>query len=187
MKKFRILLILLLLLTLIVGSASAAIEHYLKLEGIEGYSKDPNHLHWIELLDFSYGSTEDPPGKQGVLTETFTFTHLVDKASLSIQQAFKNGTVIPTCTFDLGSKGNISYRIKGTNARIKNIKVKSDPTGDDSFQVIEIVEMLVENPKHSFDPNSDLPGTGDTAPLLLWVLLAIVSVTTLFLLRKRKA
>ena len=53
--------------------------------------------------------------------------------------------------------------------------------------MIEVVEMLVENPKQSFDPNSDLPGTGDTAPLLLWALLATASVTTLLLLRKRKA
>lgn len=187
MKKLRILLILLLQLTLIVGSACAASKKYLKLDGIEGNSKDPNHLHWIELLSFSQGSSEDPIGKQGVLSERFIFTHLLDKASPAIQQALTNSTVIPACTFDLGSKGNISYKITGTNARIKKAEVKVDPAEGGSYQLIEVVEMLVENPKWSFDPNSDLPETGDTAPLLLWALLATTSITTLFLLRKQKA
>ena len=65
-----------------------AVDHFLKIEGIEGESEDQEHKGWIDLLSWSWGAhsgRHDVPGRgrrrrQG-LDADFHFTMRVCKAS----------------------------------------------------------------------------------------------------------
>lgn len=75
----------------------AAIEVFLKIEGIEGESQDRSHRGEIDILDFSWGEENSLPmhggggGAGRVNAQPFNFTMKVNKASPKIFVAVANG------------------------------------------------------------------------------------------------
>ena len=65
----------------------AAIDYFLKLDGISGASKDSKHKGEIEVLSFSFGETQSGSGAGGgggagkVQMSDFSFTARISKAS----------------------------------------------------------------------------------------------------------
>jgi len=65
----------------------AAIDYFLKLDGISGESKDSKHKGEIEVLSFSFGETQSGSGAGGgggagkVQMSDFSFTARISKAS----------------------------------------------------------------------------------------------------------
>src|SRR4026209_2403837 len=66
----------------------AAIDYFLKLDGISGESKDSKHKGEIEVLSFSFGETQSAPSGIGggggagkVKMSDFSFTARTTKAS----------------------------------------------------------------------------------------------------------
>ena len=66
----------------------AAIDYFLKLDGISGESKDSKHKGEIEVLSFSFGETQSRPSGTGggvgagkVKMSEFSFTARTSKAS----------------------------------------------------------------------------------------------------------
>ncbi|MDR1662744.1 MAG: type VI secretion system tube protein Hcp [Azoarcus sp.] len=77
-------------------------DFYIKLEGIDGESKDSKHKGWIDALSFGYSVTQSSSmftgGGGGVgkaSFDTLTFSHYVDKATPNLFQYCAAGKHIP--------------------------------------------------------------------------------------------
>lgn len=83
------------------GMSSHA-DIFLKVDGIEGESKDSKHSNELQILNFAFGATQ--PGSAGhgtgsgvgkVQMHDFTFSKFVDKSSPKLQLACWSGQHIP--------------------------------------------------------------------------------------------
>ena len=88
----------------------AAINLYLKLDGIEGQSKDEAHQGWIDLSSFQFGATGPHTGPAGGDHEQasfseFTFTKFVDKSSPGLLFETASATPIKDATIDVVKPG----------------------------------------------------------------------------------
>ena len=77
----------------------AAIDYFLKLDGISGESKDSKHKGEIEVLSFSFGETQSRPSGTGggagagkVQMSDFSFTARTTKASPQLFLSCAQGT-----------------------------------------------------------------------------------------------
>lgn len=91
---------------LCVSTAYAAFDAFLKLDGIDGESKDSEHKDWIEVLSFSWGlgqaTTSISPLSSGRATiQPITITKPVDKSSPKLFEACATGKHIPKLTLEL--------------------------------------------------------------------------------------
>ena len=79
--------------------SGSGLAFYLKLDGIDGDSKDADHERWIDVIDFSlgmeteYSTDELMPSLQGKYS-VITFTHKVDKATPMLQKLCMNGACV---------------------------------------------------------------------------------------------
>jgi len=78
-------------------------DFYIKLEGIDGESKDSQHTGWIDVLSFEYSVSQSSSmftgGGGGVGKANFdalSFVHFVDKATPNLFQYCAAGKHIPS-------------------------------------------------------------------------------------------
>ncbi|MDR2093431.1 MAG: type VI secretion system tube protein Hcp, partial [Azoarcus sp.] len=98
-------------------------EVFIKLDGIEGESKQAKHKGWIDVLDFSYRVTQSSSmatgGGGGVGRADFpplTFTHYIDRASPNLFKYCAAGKPIPkvelsACKAGEGSKEFVNIKL----------------------------------------------------------------------------
>lgn len=174
------------------GSAVADTDraHYIRLYGIEGESAFVRNRGCIDVINYSYSTLDpDPQDPPHTFPSTlFTFTHLVDKATPGIQDAWMKGTPMPSATFyacrTVNGKEEVLYTITLTDVKVTNAKIDVDPLPGGSFQMVETVQLKAK--KFKLEPGPPL--TGDSAPLMLWVALTAVPCVTVcgMLLLKRR-
>lgn len=174
------------------GSAVADTDraHYIRLYGIEGESAFVRNRGCIDVINYSHSTLDpDPQDPPHTFPSTlFTFTHLVDKATRGIQDAWMKGTPMPSATFyacrTVNGKEEVLYTITLTDVKITNAKIDVDPLPGGSFQLVETVQLTAK--KFKLEPGPPL--TGDSAPLMLWVTLTAVPCVTVcgLLLKRRK-
>jgi len=83
------------------GSAMAAVDMFLKVDGIKGESVDKNHKDEIDVISWSWGVAareEARAGKRGCV-QPIAFTKLVDRATPALVGAAALGTQIPRAVF----------------------------------------------------------------------------------------
>ena len=80
----------------------AAVDYFLKIDGIDGESEDAKHKNEIELESFSWGATQqgDHSGNRGggagkVAMQDFHFVMRINKASPKLFDACATGKHIP--------------------------------------------------------------------------------------------
>ena len=85
-----------------------AFNCFIKFEGIDGESTDPDHLHWCDFLAYSHGVTQPLAGATGatrrrgdVVVKDFTVVKLLDKASIKLSEACCRGDIIPRVEIEL--------------------------------------------------------------------------------------
>lgn len=78
-------------------------DFYIKLDGIDGESKDSKHKNWVDVLNFNYAVSQSSSmftgGGGGVGKASFdalSFTHYVDKATPNLLQYCASGKHIGT-------------------------------------------------------------------------------------------
>ncbi len=84
--------------------AQAAVDFYLKIEGIEGESLKTGHENQIEILSFSFGASNNATagvgsGQSGagrVNMQDFHFTSPTSKASPKLIQSMFEGKMVPS-------------------------------------------------------------------------------------------
>ena len=90
----------------------AAIDYFLKLDGISGESKDSKHKGEIEVLSFSFGETQNRPSGAGggagagkVQMSDFSFTARTTKASPQLFLSCAQGKHIKQATLTVRKAG----------------------------------------------------------------------------------
>lgn len=100
------------------GTAFAASDYFLKLDGIDGESTDRNHNNEIEVMSWSWGmsqmgtsSTGGGAGTGKVQFQDFQFTKSFDKSSPMLMQMTATGEYIKDAKLTLRKAGSDSSYI----------------------------------------------------------------------------
>lgn len=112
--KFQILIIVILGFTIIAGTSSqafAAVDMFLKIEGVDGESKDSKHKGEIDIESWSWGATQSGAASGGgggagkVSFQDFHFTKSIDKSSPKLLESLATGTHLKEAKLVLRSPG----------------------------------------------------------------------------------
>jgi type VI secretion system secreted protein Hcp len=123
-------------LTILAGlpfAASAADQVFLNLDGIQGSSPQANHLHWMDILSFSFGVSEPSiagAGTGGTVARpdfsTINVMKLADRADVPMLRDLLMGTAIKSGTLDIvgqaGATAQSVARVRLTNAKIVSVQ-----------------------------------------------------------------
>jgi type VI secretion system secreted protein Hcp len=121
-----------------------AFDAFLKLDGIEGESKDHKHKGEIEVLSFSWGisnpttigSATGGAGAGKAKFNEFSIVKHIDTASPAIFQKTCEGSHIPTGQFTLTerSTGLNFYKISFEDVFISSVQPASSPGGNSALE-----------------------------------------------------
>ncbi len=137
---------------LVGATYSSGYEYYLKLNGIEGECKESQHDKWINVVDFSHGSSQiyqsSVPGVfEDSVFEPFVFIHKVDKATPKIQESCMKGNYITSAQIDVttsfAGKATLVYSVKMGSILILSAQVYTYTDEAGVSYLMEKVEMLV--------------------------------------------
>src|SRR3990172_7048076 len=112
--RFEILIIAILGFTIIASTSSqafAAVDMFLKIEGVEGESTDKTHGKEIDVLSWSWGASQSGSTAMGgagagkVVMQDFHFTKSVDKSSPKLFEALATGKHLKDATFVIRKAG----------------------------------------------------------------------------------
>lgn len=121
----------------------AAVDMFLKIDGIEGESRDQKHKGEIEVMSYSWGlSNSVSPGGGGgstgkVTLSDFQFVKVIDKASPVLMQKCCEGQSLPAVQLTLASAGGGAkgggqqdfFKIKLTDAIITSYQTGGSSGG----------------------------------------------------------
>jgi type VI secretion system secreted protein Hcp len=119
-------------------ASAAAVDYFLKIDGIDGESTDARHKGEIEIESWSWGVTQSTSGAGGSragkpCTAPMSFSKPVDKATPLLMANAVSGMVIPRAIL-IGRKageGQQDY----LKYELKNVMVTSYQTGGSSSSV----------------------------------------------------
>ena len=149
----------------------AAIDYFLKLDGITGESVDSKHKGEIDVLSFSFGESNDrPPGSGGggpgkVEMSDFTFTARTSKASPLLFQHCAQGKHIKQALLTVRKAGGSQQeylKIKLNDVLISSYALGGDedePTPQDAFS-LNFVKLSFDYAPQKSDGSLDAPVHG---------------------------
>lgn len=135
---------------------SAAVELFMKIDGIDGESTDANHMRWIEILSYSHRVSTDPGGgastggvrRRGQAEHSdFTVTKELDKATPKLNEHCCKGKVFPKVTVEVclaaGPKSTImTYELK--NCLIRSVSVSCPAEGGMPVETVSFTYEEIE-------------------------------------------
>ena len=125
---------------------------YMKIDGIEGESKDTKHEKWIDVLYFSHASlqsiqTGSPDAAGRGVFEPVCFKHVVDKATPKIQEACMKGSHIKCAELHfcrtIAGRQEVVYKVKFEGFKFVKAEVVTEKLEDGSTRLVETVHFLV--------------------------------------------
>jgi type VI secretion system secreted protein Hcp len=146
----------------------AAVDYFLKIDGIDGESKDQNHTDEIQLESWSWGQTNSGSMAAGggggagkVSMQDFTFTMTNNKASPELFLACAQGKHIDSC--------KLTCRKAGTDQQeyllitFTDVLISSYQTGGGGGDVLPVESITFNFAKmeYSYAPQKD-DGTLDS-------------------------
>ena len=152
----------------------AAVDYFLKIEGITGESQDSKHKGEIELMSFSWGASSNAHvatgGRAGgrISFEDFEFTKLFDKASPQIFLKLVSGFSIPSVTLSARNTSDSEVpnpdfmKVVFTNVLISFYK-EHEPNTD--LHTSEAVGALFQKMSLTFLSTNPKTGAADIAPI----------------------
>ena len=137
--RFEILVIVILGFTIIASTSSqafAAVDMFLKMDGVEGESTDKTHGKEIDVLSWSWGASQSGSMAMGgagagkVVMQDFHFTKSVDKSSPKLFEALATGKHLKEAKLVLRSAGGsqVEYLV----ITLSDVLVSSYSTGGSS-------------------------------------------------------
>ncbi len=124
---------------------------YIKIDGIEGESKDSKHEKWTDVLDFTHAAiqsiqTGSPDAAGRGVFEPVSFKHLVDKGTPKLQEACMKGSHIKVAELHfcraINGKQEVVYKVKFEGIKIVKAEVSVENLPEDAFQLVETVHFL---------------------------------------------
>ena len=138
--RFEILVIAILGFTIMAGTASqafAASDYFLKIEGVDGESKDKAHPNEIQLESWSFGASQSGSMAMGggggagkVSMQDFSITKHVDKSSPNLFEALITGKHLPEIKLTLRSAGG--SQVEYLTLTLKDVVITNYSTGGSS-------------------------------------------------------
>lgn len=121
------------------GSALAAVDMFLKVDGIKGESTDKAHKDEIDVLSWSWGVSareEARAGKRGCV-QAVSLTKLVDRATPPLVGAAALGTLIPkavlTVRKPVGTSAGLEFLTLELNQVLVTSVQQAASNGQDQF------------------------------------------------------
>jgi len=121
-------------------------DFFVKLDGIDGQSEDKGHSKWIEVINFSFGGTQNVTMQRGADVsgrgqfEPFIFSHLVDKATPKLQQFCMNGQKIAKAELSV-CRAIAGAQTEVLNVKLENVKIASAVVrGQEKDGVVDPIE-----------------------------------------------
>jgi type VI secretion system secreted protein Hcp len=151
----------------------AAVDYFLKIDGIPGESVDSKHRNEIELLSFSWGATNTAQVTSGrgggrVTFQDFEFSKLFDKASPQIFLKCVNGAHITSMTLTARKSSNSEVanpdfmKVVFSNVLISFYK-EQEPNRDQFTS--EAVGALFQKMSLTFTPTNPVTGAAAVQPV----------------------
>jgi len=153
------------------GSAFAAADYFLKIDGVEGESIDDKHKGEIEIQSWSWGASNSGSMASGGGTgkasfSDFHFTKTVDKSSPKLMQAVATGEHLKTMDLTVRKAGGtqMEYYV----IHLEDILVSSYSTSGSSGDLLmEEISFNYQKIEFEYIPTKD-DGTADAAVKASW-------------------
>ena len=151
-----------------------AVDMFLKIDGIEGESKDSVHAGEIDVLAWSWGMSQSGSMHQGggggegkVSVQDLSFTHYVDKASGNLMTRCANGGHHGDATLVVRKAGTdpLEYIII-TMTKVIVTSVSTGGSGGED-RLTENVTLNFEQVKVEYQEQAD-DGSGTPGPEFGW-------------------
>ncbi|ECG8589552.1 cytoplasmic protein [Salmonella enterica subsp. salamae] len=133
---------------------------YLKLDGIEGESQTKGFEKQIKLIAYNHSTVKrEPGGATKIYKGGLTLTKLVDLATSSLYEYYRNGktvdkAVLTLCRHDKGAMlPFIVYTL--TNVRISHVNNHGD-AGDRAMEIVDLVYSHIRWDIPALKPKSTL-------------------------------
>jgi type VI secretion system secreted protein Hcp len=126
----------------IPSADAAAVDYFLKIDGVDGESKSEKHKGWIELESYSFGASSAATGSGGggagkVKFNEFTIKKMTDKSSPILMVETATGKHYPKAEFVvMKPDGTQYYKIT-----FKDVLISSYQTGGGSELPMEQVSL----------------------------------------------
>ena len=128
-----------------------AVDMFLKIEGIDGESKDSAHRNEVDVLSWSWGMAQSGTTHMGpgagsgkVSVSDMTFSKYVDKATNNLVKACTSGRHIPEATLTVRKAGG-DAPVEYFKITMTDIIVSSYQTGGDKDGLDRISEHVTFN------------------------------------------
>lgn len=130
------------------GSAMAAVDIFLKVDGIKGESTDKNHRDEIDVISWSWGvaaRAEPRAGKRGCVQD-LTLTKLVDRATPPLVGAAALGTLVPKAVLTVRKPTSTSSGLEFLTLELSQVLVTSvqQAASNGGDQVVEQITLKAE-------------------------------------------
>jgi type VI secretion system secreted protein Hcp len=136
--RFEILLVAILGFTIIAGTSTqafAAFDAFIKIDGVDGESKDDKHKGEIDIQSWSWGATQTGSMAAGggggagkVSMQDFSFTKSIDKSSPKLFEALATGKHLKEVKLTLRGSSSVEY----LTITLTDVLVSSYSTGGSS-------------------------------------------------------
>jgi type VI secretion system secreted protein Hcp len=89
------------------------LDIFLAVQGLQGNSRDINHLGWIDVLSFAWGMTHPtrPGGGSAVCLQDVTLEKHADSTSQMLQEACQSGRHFESMTIDIVKAGSPAVQL----------------------------------------------------------------------------
>jgi type VI secretion system secreted protein Hcp len=121
--------------SLAANEAYAAVDMFLKIDGIEGESTDEAHMGEIEILSYKWGETSGKPHAGGgggagkVSLQDMTITMAYEKSSPKLMQATNSGKSFEEVILTVRKAGGDAAREPFLTIKMTDIVISSYQTG----------------------------------------------------------
>jgi type VI secretion system secreted protein Hcp len=151
----------------------AVVDFFLKIDGIEGDSKDDKHQGEIEIDSFSWGETQSGTmafggggGAGKVKMQSFHFTSKVSKASPWLAQASANGQHIKKVVLTVRKAGKNQqeyYKVTLTDVLVSSYRSMGAPGQD----LVPLDDVSLDFAKIEFEYKEQKGDGSLGAPILM--------------------
>jgi type VI secretion system secreted protein Hcp len=136
-----------------VAASAAAVDYFLKIDGIDGESTDDRHKNEIDVESWSWGVSPSSPSNTGRASSKpcvspISFAKLIDKATPQLMVNAVSGMLIPKAVLTARKAGEQQQEF--LKIELTNVLVSSYQTGGSSGSVpvdqfsLNFAKMTVE-------------------------------------------
>jgi type VI secretion system Hcp family effector len=158
--------------TLLFAGISAEGAAFIKFDGVDGESADPDHTGWTDILSFDWGMESDPQATPGtgaptVEKKAFTIEKLLSRVTPKIVESICLGRVIPAVVIEFAQESadgspTVYYRYELKNVLISSYNVGGGTSAGD--QPTEDFSLNYEEIKFSYvGPSGEAETSFETA------------------------